>query len=84
MLAELLEKGKTNTYRSDRDFFLEIRNGKYVTEDSQIKPEFFDVVDEFEDRVEKAKKNTLLPDEPDYAKIEKLVCAVNESIVLEP
>ena len=60
---------------------MEIRNGKYLDDNRQPIPEFFDIVKDFEDKLEKAKKTTSLPDNPDYKKINEFIASVNERIV---
>lgn len=85
MCFDILEKGEINTFRDkDHDFLMEIRNGRYITEDNQVKPEFFDIIDRYEKRLEKDRGATLLPDEPDYKKVEEMVCSINEKTVLAP
>ena len=39
------------------------------------------VYKDFEDKLEKAKKTTSLPDNPDYKKINEFIASVNERIV---
>lgn len=82
MCFDILNDGEIITYREkDRDFLMEIRNGKYLDENRQPIPEFFDLVNELEAKLEEAKKNTHLPDHPDYKKINEFVASVNERIV---
>lgn len=82
MCLDILNEGKIITYREkDHDFLMEIRNGKYLDENRQPIPEFFDIVKDFEDKLEKAKKATSLPDNPDYKKINEFVMSVNERVV---
>lgn len=82
MCLDILNEGKIITYREkDHDFLMEIRNGKYLDENRQPIPEFFDIVKDFEDKLEKAKKTTSLPDNPDYKKINEFVMSVNERVV---
>ena len=50
--------------------------------DSQPIPEFFEMVDELEKRLEYDSKNTSLPDKPNYKAIEEFVMSVNERIIL--
>ena len=79
MCIDILEKEKVITYReNDRDFLLEIRNGKYMNADGSYKDEFFEMVNDFEKRLDYAKKNTNLPEHPDYHKIENFVMDINE------
>ena len=82
MCLDILEKEEINTYRErEHDLLMEIRNGKYITEDNQIRSEFFDLVNELEGRLDYAKKNTSLPDLPDYKRINEFKMYVNERIV---
>lgn len=82
MAFDILEKGEIITYREkDHDFLMDIRNGKYLDENRQPTPEFFDIVDKYEKRLEYDKNNTDLPDAPDYKKIKEFSMSVNERIV---
>lgn len=82
MCLDILEKEEIVTYReNEHELLMEIRNGKYVTEDNQIHSEFFELVDELENRLEYAKANTSLPDQPDYKAINEFKASVNERIV---
>ena len=82
MAFDILEKGEIITYREkDHDFLMEIRNGKYLDNNRQPIPEFFEIVDEFEKRLEYAKQNTDLPDNPNYKAIKEFSISVNERIV---
>ena len=82
MAFDILEKEEINTYReNDRDFLMEIRNGKYMSEDGTFVPEFFEMVSEYDKRLKIAAKETSLPDKPDYKKIEELVMTVNGAVV---
>lgn len=83
MCLDILENEKIVTYRAkDHELLMDIRNGKYLDSDNQPIPEFFEMVDEFEKRLDYAAKNTSLPDSPDYKKINDFVESVNERIVL--
>lgn len=78
MCFDILEKGEINTYREhDKDMLLEIRNGKYMREDGTYEPEFFKIIDEYEDRLQYDKEHSNLPDKPDMKKIEELVQFIN-------
>lgn len=82
MCLDILNDGEIVTYREkDHDFLMDIRNGKYLNENRQPIPEFFDIVDEFEAKLNIAKETTDLPDNPDYHKINKFIMSVNERIV---
>ena len=48
---------------------MDIRNGKFLDVDRQPIPEFYEMVDDYEKKLEYAKNNTNLPDNPDYKRI---------------
>lgn len=82
MCLDILNEGKIITYREkDHDFLMDIRNGKYLDDNRQPTPEFFDIVNDLEDKLDKAKETTDLPDNPNYQKINEFVASVNERIV---
>ena len=82
MCLDILEKGEINTYRDkEHDLLMDIRNGKYLDENKQPIPEFYEMVDEYEKRLDYAKENTDLPDSQDYKKINEFVASVNERVV---
>ena len=82
MCLDILEHREIVTYREkEHDFLMEIRDGKYLDKDNQPIPEFFEIVDDFEKKIDYAKQNTDLPEKPDYAKINEFVMSVNERVV---
>ena len=82
MCIDILEKEEINTYReNDIPFLLDIRNGKFLDSESQPLPEFYEMVNEYEKRLEYAVENTSLPDKPDYDKINEFLMYVNERVV---
>ena len=82
MCLDILEKEEICTYRSnDREMLLGIRNGKYQKEDGTYSSEFFDMVTEYEKRLQYAKQNTSLPKTPDYHKVEEFVMDVNRRAI---
>ena len=82
MCIDILEKEDICTYReNDREFLLEIRNGKYQREDGAYQDEFFQMVNDFEKRMNYAKQNTNLPKTPDYHAIEEFVMDVNRRAI---
>lgn len=82
MCLDILNEGEIITYREkDHEFLMSIRNGKYLDDNRQPTPEFFDIVDDLEAKFDKAKQITDLPDSPDYKKINKFVMSVNERVV---
>lgn len=82
MCLDILELEKIITYRDkDKSFLLDIRNGKFLDKESQPTSEFYDMVREYEKRLEYATNNSNLPDKPDYTKINDFLISVNERIV---
>ena len=82
MCLDILEKEQIVTYReAEHDLLMDIRNGKYLDSNDQPIPEFYEMVDDYEKRLEYAKLNTSLPDNPDYNKINNFVMSVNERVV---
>ena len=82
MCLDILEKEEINTYRDkDRDFLMEIRNGKFLDKNSHPVPEFYDMVNEYEKRLSYAAENTSLPENPNYEAINEFLMNVNERVV---
>ena len=82
MCLDILNNGEIVTYREkDHDFLMDIRNGKYLDDNRQPTPEFFDIVSDLESKLDVAKRTTDLPDNPDYKKINKFLASVNERVV---
>jgi predicted nucleotidyltransferase len=81
MCFDILEDGKIVTYRSkDHDLLMDIRNGKYLV-DGQPTAEFYEMVDEMENRLGYLKDHTVLPDKPDYERIDKFLEEINGEII---
>lgn len=82
MCIDMLEKGEIVTYRAkEHNLLMDLRNKVYLDEDGKPKPEFYDILSEYEKRLEYAVKNTSIPDLPDYKKINEFRAYVNELIV---
>ena len=82
MCLDILEKEQIVTYReAEHDLLMDIRNGKYLDSNDQPIPEFYEMVDDYEKKLDYAKLNTNLPDSPDYKKISEFVMSVNERVV---
>lgn len=82
MCLDILENQQINTYREhDLPLLMSIRNGEFTLDDGTFRPEFFEMVDEYEKRMDYAKKNTSLPEKPDYKRIEDFTMRVNELAV---
>lgn len=82
MAIDILEKEEINTYReNEQKLLLSIRNGKYQNNDGSFKNEFYEMIDDYEKRLDYAGKNTSLPDKPDMKAVEEFVISVNERVV---
>lgn len=82
MCFDILEKGEIITYREkERDFLLSIRNGAYLDEHDQPTKEFYKILDELENKLEKMKITSDLPDRVDMEKVEELVKKVNRNVM---
>ncbi len=82
MCLDILKNEKIVTYREkEHDLLMDIRNGKYLDDNRQPIEEFYEMVDDYEKRLEYAKQNTSLPDNPDYKAINEFVVSVNERVV---
>lgn len=82
MAIDILEKEEIITYRrEEHDLLMSIRNGEWLDDNRQPMPAFYDLVNEYEKRFDYAKKNTSLPDVPDYKRINEFKAYVNERIV---
>ena len=84
MCIDILQKEEIITYRSEEhDLLMSIRNGEYLDSNKQPSPAFYNLLNEYEKQLEYAKKNTSLPDVPDYKKINEFKMYVNERIIKE-
>lgn len=82
MCLDILEKEEIITYREvEHDLLMDIRNGKFMTNDGKPTDGFWELLKDLEKRFEYAKENTNLPDEPNYDKINEFVMSVNERVV---
>jgi len=82
MCIDILEKEEINTYREkDIPFLMDIRNGKFLDAESQPLPEFYEMVSDYEKRLDYAAENTSLPEKPDYNAINEFLMSVNERVV---
>ena len=86
LLLVCIDLLKTGTFCTHCEKYLpllmDIRNGKYMGEDGQMKPEFFQLVKELEHEMDDAFGHTCLPDKPDYAAIDAFMMDAREKIIL--
>lgn len=78
MGTEILQGKGIKTYReNDKEFLLDIRNGKYSYE------QIFEMVNKYDSEFKYAKEHTSLPDNPNYEKINELVIDINRGVINE-
>ena len=81
MCFDILERGEINTYRElEHDLLMAIRNGEYLDDNRQPIPEFYEMVDGLEKRLNYDAKNTDLPEHVDKNKVDDFVESINEKI----
>lgn len=82
MAIDILEKGEIRTYRKEEHALLNnIRNGRYQKEDGTFREEFYELLSDYERKLDEAAAHTTLPDEPDMTRVQAYVMAVNEKVV---
>lgn len=83
MVIDILEKGEIRTHRKDDlPTLIAIRKGGYMLPDGTFSPEFYELLEEYERRLDEAAAKTVLPDNPDMEKVEHFVERVNRYAVL--
>ncbi|SHI16350.1 nucleotidyltransferase domain-containing protein [Clostridium intestinale] len=84
MAFDILEKGEINTNRrNDLELLMKIRNGGFQKEDKTFDGEFYDILADYEARLKKSAKESILPDNPDMKKVEEFVECINRKVVEE-
>ena len=82
MAIDILEKGEINTYRNkEHELLLSIRRGDYQSPNGSFRNEFYELVSNYEKRLDHAAQNTALPDEPDLERVQEYVMWVNERVI---
>lgn len=82
MCLDILEKEEIVSFRErEHDLLMDIRNGKYLDDNKQPTSDFYEMVNKYEKKLEYAKENTSLPDNPNYKEINEFVASVNERVV---
>ena len=78
MAIDILDKGEIKTHRrDDLELLLKIRGGGFQKEDHTFTSEFYDILAHYESELERATKESTLPDNPDMEKVEAFVEYVN-------
>lgn len=82
MAIDILEKGEIRPHRTDDlELLKSIRRGDFQKEDKTFSKEFYDLLSDYEKRLEIATQHTKLPDNPDMKKVEKFVEYVNRKAI---
>ena len=84
MCIDILTKEEIITCRTkEHDLLMRIRNGDYLDDMFRPSPDFYDILNEYEKKMEDAVRNTSLPELPDYEAVYAFLERVNEKIVKE-
>ena len=79
-LFDILEKKEINTYReNDLVLLNDIRSGKYSANEYEA---IYEILNDFEKRLQYAKLNTSLPEAPDFKKAQELLISINKRNIL--
>ena len=82
MAIDILEKGEINTYREkEHELLMDIRFGKYQTDEGTFSDSFYDMMREYERRLHYAAEHTDLPAKPDFKRVQELVMTINERVI---
>jgi uncharacterized protein len=69
---EILETGDFSTYRPNRQFLLDCRNGKYSFEEA------LEIIEYYDNKLKVAIEKSELPSKPNYKKINQLLIEINK------
>lgn len=69
---EILETGDYQTFRPNREFLLECRNGRYTFEEA------LEMIESYDSQMQELSKTSTLRSKPDYQKINNLLIGINE------
>ncbi len=82
MAIDILDKGIIKTHRKDDlELLLKIRNGGFQKEDHTFNQEFYDILAYYESELERATRESTLPDNPNMAKVQAFVEYVNRKAI---
>lgn len=84
MAIDILELGEIRTHRvADLPTLRAIRSGEFMLADGTFSPVFYEMLEEYERRLDEAATRTTLPDNPDMARVEAFVERVNRFAIGE-
>lgn len=82
MAIDIMEAGKIKTNRrEDLNLLLHIRSGGFQKDDGTFEKEFYDILADYEARLAKVTKESILPDNPDMEKVEEFVEYINRKAI---
>ena len=82
MAIDILEKEEIRTHRmDDLPLLIAIRKGEYMQEDGTFSDAFYEILEEYERKLDEAAAKTKLPDNPDMEKVGKFVERINRYAV---
>lgn len=82
MAIDLLERKEIRTHRvNDLELLLAIRRGDFMLDEHTFSKEFYDILADYEKRLEVATAKTELPDNPDMKKVGEFVEYVNRRTI---
>lgn len=78
MAIDILTLGEIRTKRTaEKELLLKIRRGGFQKEDKTFSSEFYDLLSDYEKRLEQAARESILPDQPDMEQVEAFVESIN-------
>ena len=72
---EILETGDFSTYRPNRSFLIDCRNGKYTFGEAE------DLIESLDNDLKQAAVHSVLPEKPDYNAINQLLVRINSAAI---
>lgn len=82
MCEDILLHGEINTYRiKEHGLLMAVRNGSYLAADGKPTEKFFDIVHDYEARLEYAKEHSVLPKKPDMKRIDNFLMWANMQMI---
>lgn len=82
MCLDILEQEEIVTYRAnDLDLLMRIRNGDFIDANHQPTADFYDMLNQFERRLEYASQNTSLPEKVNIDKVNDLLFEINKNVM---
>lgn len=82
MAVDILELREIRTHRREEsELLMKIRRGGFRQTDGSFSPEFYEILEDYERRMEEAAGKTRLPDNPDMKLVEAYVERVNRYVV---